>query len=67
MSILSRLAVCERASIDEAYLDLTQEAGRRLAGPGGPVAALGCAPDMQGWHLAGSVSARGLVKGGCGG
>jgi nucleotidyltransferase/DNA polymerase involved in DNA repair len=29
--ILSRLAVTERASIDEVYLDVTAEAGRRLA------------------------------------
>ena len=31
VDILSRIAVCERASIDECYLDLTEEAHTRLA------------------------------------
>lgn len=28
--ILARLAICEKASIDECYLDITAEARRRL-------------------------------------
>lgn len=28
--ILARLAICEKASIDECYLDITAEAKRRL-------------------------------------
>ena len=36
--LLSRLAVTERASIDEVYLDVTQEATRRLADVRGDVA-----------------------------
>lgn len=31
VDILSRIAICERASIDECYLDLTEEAHSRLA------------------------------------
>ena len=33
--ILARLAVTERASIDECYLDITEEARRRMAASGG--------------------------------
>ncbi len=29
------MAICERASIDECYLDLTEEAHKRLAACGG--------------------------------
>lgn len=32
VDILSRMSICERASIDECYLDLTEEAHKRLAG-----------------------------------
>lgn len=35
VEILSRMAICERASIDECYLDLTEEAHKRLAACGG--------------------------------
>ncbi|DBA89011.1 TPA: hypothetical protein ACH3X2_000227 [Trebouxia sp. C0005] len=35
VEILSRMAICERASIDECYLDLTEEAHKRLAASGG--------------------------------
>ena len=35
VEILSRIAICERASIDECYLDLTEEAHKRLAACGG--------------------------------
>ncbi len=31
LDILARLSIAERASIDECYLDITQEASRRLA------------------------------------
>lgn len=31
VDILSRMSICERASIDECYLDLTEEAHKRLA------------------------------------
>ncbi|KAK9830086.1 hypothetical protein WJX72_009709 [[Myrmecia] bisecta] len=31
VDILSRLSVCERASVDECYLDVTEEAHKRLA------------------------------------
>ena len=31
MEVLARCSVCERASIDECYLDVTEEARRRLA------------------------------------
>jgi len=34
--ILARLAVCEKASIDECYLDITAEAHRRLKEHGRP-------------------------------
>ena len=35
LDILGTVAVCERASIDECYLDLTEEAHRRMAAAGG--------------------------------
>lgn len=35
MDILGRLGVCERASIDECYLDLTAEARKRLSAAAG--------------------------------
>eukprot|EP00891_Asterochloris_glomerata_P001049 jgi/Astpho2/1049/gw1.00017.35.1_t len=35
LDILGTVAICERASIDECYLDLTEEAHRRLAAAGG--------------------------------
>ena len=31
LDILARLSIAERASIDECYLDITQEASKRLA------------------------------------
>ena len=31
LDILARLAIAERASIDECYLDITQEASKRLS------------------------------------
>ena len=33
--MLSRLSICERASIDECYLDISAEAARRLAAASG--------------------------------
>ena len=33
--MLSRLSTCERASIDECYLDISAEAARRLAAASG--------------------------------
>lgn len=55
LDILARRARCERASIDEAYLDLTAEAQRTLAaGEGAPPplvnpgeAGLGCRTALQ--------------------
>ena len=35
MDVLSRLSTCERASIDECYLDISAEAARRLAAASG--------------------------------
>ena len=35
MDVLSRLSICERASIDECYLDVSAEAARRLAAASG--------------------------------
>ena len=35
VNILSRISVCERASIDECYIDITAEAQRRLAASSG--------------------------------
>jgi nucleotidyltransferase/DNA polymerase involved in DNA repair len=55
MSILSRESICERASIDEAYLDITEASARRVAA----AAAAGGLPDpghdLSAWHLAGQV------------
>jgi hypothetical protein len=55
VNVLSSKAVVERASIDEAYLDVTEEAGRSMAqlGQGG---ALPVPPDVERCHLAGHVS-----------
>ncbi len=50
--MLSRLSICERASIDECYLDISAEAGRRLA------AASGSPPppvDVERSHVAGQA------------
>lgn len=61
MAILSGLAVCERASIDEAYLDLTEEAGRRLrALPAGAPPAV--PSSLEGWHVCGLVRARYVIS-----
>lgn len=54
-SILSTLCVCERASIDEAYLDVTDEAMRRLSRAGGK---LPQQQDFDGWHVCGIVSSH---------
>ena len=35
LDILARLSIAERASIDECYLDITQEASKRLAASSG--------------------------------
>ena len=35
VDILSRKSICERASIDECYIDITAEAQRRLAASSG--------------------------------
>ena len=55
MSVLSSQSTCERASIDEAYLDITEASARRVAA----AAAAGGLPDPEhditGWHLAGQV------------
>ena len=53
VEILSRIAICERASIDECYLDLTEEAHKRLAACGGQPP-LPVNPDRV--HICGQVS-----------
>jgi hypothetical protein len=54
VAVLSSLAVVERASIDEAYLDVSQEAGSRLAQLG--EGALPPEPaDLERCHVAGMV------------
>ena len=53
MDILSRIGVVERASIDECYLDLTEEAHTRLAACNGqPI--LPVNPDRV--HICGQVT-----------
>lgn len=53
IGILSTLSICERASIDEAYIDVTDEANRRHAAGGGwPAAPF----NTEGWHVCGVVS-----------
>ncbi|KAK9826753.1 hypothetical protein WJX81_005483 [Elliptochloris bilobata] len=56
MDVLSRLSICERASIDECYLDISAEAARRLAAASGhpqpPV-------NADRIHVAGQVQAEG--------
>ena len=51
--MLSRLSICERASIDECYLDISAEAGRRLAAAAGNPAPT---PDAERIHVAGQAS-----------
>lgn len=53
IEVLSKFSSCvERASIDEAYIDLTQEVGKRLAGLGtGEVITASQLPNtfVEGW------------------
>ncbi|KAJ9529662.1 hypothetical protein QJQ45_014431, partial [Haematococcus lacustris] len=51
--VLSRLSVCERASIDEVYLDVSEEAARRLAAVP-PDQAPPAPPCWRGVHVVGA-------------
>ncbi|KAL6747481.1 hypothetical protein V8C86DRAFT_1320792 [Haematococcus lacustris] len=51
--VLSRLSVCERASIDEVYLDVSEEAARRLAAVP-PDQAPPAPPCWRGMHVVGA-------------
>lgn len=53
VDILSRKSICERASIDECYIDITAEAQRRLAASSGQPA-MPVSPQQV--HVCGQVS-----------
>lgn len=57
VAILQRMGICERASIDECYLDITVEARKRLSNSLGQMPRPG---DLSRVHVCGVVSRAAL-------